>query len=296
MTYLADLGFWYGPTCSQLCDGSKTLIRIACEGLGPAAGYAHLSRSLIFNGGCSCAASAKGWDAALEGSMVRSHSTCTGREGARNSGRVSQSECFQKSMVEKADIEDEIPDGTATEAVAISAESLPQTFFFGADPQLACRDYQPQAGANDARRPVPSEWPARSLPAGESPMRWQSFELPSRFSMNTLICAKGCCCCLMVLRLEFSCNDHNTHGFVCVQLVIVNISVAIVHQANPPAEYPALHHQPRHHATTSSPQVPNDLVVIRDHYACQLSCGSAPTRTPLSCSEDHIRRWGNSGG
>lgn len=151
--------------------------------MGSALGVRSLVQVAHFDGGCSCAASAKGWDAALGRSMVCSHSTCTSRthEGGR-SGVVGRSGSCHGSMVERLVVEDGISDETVIEAVAISAESLPQTFLLGPISKLDCRDYQPQAGANDACCPVPGGWPTSSLPAGRSPMRWQSFELPSRFS------------------------------------------------------------------------------------------------------------------
>lgn len=71
--------------------------------------------------------------------------------------------------------------------------------------------------------------------------------------------------------------------------------LSILYQANRLAEFLALHY-PRHHATPSSPQVPNDLVSIRDNHARQLFRGSTSTCTPLPCSEDHLRRRGDSGG
>lgn len=44
-------------------------------------------------------------------------------------------------------------------------------------------------------------------------MRWQSFELLSRFSMSTLICTKDYHC-FTVFRLGFTCHDHDTGGFM----------------------------------------------------------------------------------
>lgn len=94
------------------------------------AGMRSLVQVAHFNGGCSCAASAKGCDAALKRSMVCSHSTCTQvEEGARKSGVVGRSRCYQRSMVGRVVIEDGISGASVIEAVAISADSLPQTFF-----------------------------------------------------------------------------------------------------------------------------------------------------------------------
>lgn len=55
-----------------------------CSGrVGFRAGMRSLVQVAHSNGGCSCAASAKGCDAALERSMVYSHSTCTQVEDER---------------------------------------------------------------------------------------------------------------------------------------------------------------------------------------------------------------------
>lgn len=183
VTYLADLGLRYRTTCSKLCDGSEYACQHRLRGLETwRSGCAHLSRSLILTAAAAAQPQQKAgmqlrsgqWDARITHAQIDNE--------CRKSGIVGRPSRYQKWMVERAIIGDGISDDTVIEAVAISAEFPTPDFPSGADQQLDCRDYQPQSGANDARRQVPSRWPARSLPAAEGPMRWQSLELPSRFS------------------------------------------------------------------------------------------------------------------
>lgn len=85
-------------------------------------------------------------------------------------------------MVERVVIEDGISDGTVIEAVAISAEFLPQTSLLGPISNLLAGIMSLKQTLMMPAAQSPASGPPSTLPAGRSPMRWQSFELLSRFS------------------------------------------------------------------------------------------------------------------
>lgn len=96
---------------------------------GPRPGCAHLSRSLILTAAAAAQPQQKAgmqlwssqWPARIAHAQVE--------DDGRKSGVVSRSEYYRRSMAGRVVIEDGISDASMIEAVAISADSLPQTFF-----------------------------------------------------------------------------------------------------------------------------------------------------------------------
>lgn len=94
-------------------------------------GCTHLSRSLILTAAAAAQPQQKAGMQLWGGQWYARIAHAEVAKEGRITEIVGWPGRYQKSMVERVVIEDGISDGTVIEAVAISAESLPQTFLLG---------------------------------------------------------------------------------------------------------------------------------------------------------------------